>query len=61
MGKGKKMKRTIEVETNDDFEGCDDCVHSDDTEAICKLRCCIHAVSRHIKDCYEPKEREEKR
>lgn len=55
------MIKTIEVETNDDFEGCDDCVHSDDTEVICKMRGCIHAIMDYdIRECYTPKESEEK-
>ncbi len=55
------MERKIVVETNDDFESCDDCIHSDDTEVICKMRGCIHAIMDYdITECYQPKEREEK-
>lgn len=44
------MKREIIVETNDDFESCDDCIHSSDTTS------CIHAITNHnIKECYQPK------
>lgn len=51
------MTRTIEVETNDDFEGCDECIHEDDTDEICKMRGCIHAIlDNDIKECYQPKE-----
>lgn len=51
------MIRTIEVETNDDFEDCDNCIHDDDAEEICKMRGCIHAILEgDIKECYEPKE-----
>ncbi len=54
------MKREIIVETDDDFESCDECIHSDDTETICKMRGCIHAISsKDIKECYQPKESEE--
>lgn len=54
------MKKTIEVETDDDFEECDNCIHSDDIETICKMRGCIHAISnKDIKECYIPKESEE--
>ena len=45
--------RLIE-EANPDYESCADCVHSDDSEEICILRRCIHAVSR-LKECYVPK------
>lgn len=51
------MNREIIVETDDDFESCDDCIHSDDTEELCKMRGCIHAISsKDIKECYQPKE-----
>lgn len=50
------MKREIIVETNVGFEGCDDCVHSDDTNVICKMRGCTHAIlDGDIKDCFQPK------
>lgn len=51
------MIRTIEIETNDDFKSCDNCIHSNDTEEICKMRGCIHAITENdIKECYQPKE-----
>lgn len=54
------MIRTIEVETDDDFEACDDCVNSEDTEVICKMRGCIHAIlDSDIKECYTPKKERE--
>jgi len=44
------MEKTIIVETNDDFESCDDCVHSGDAEG------CIHAIlDDDTKECYQPK------
>lgn len=53
------MIKEIIVETNAGFEGCDDCVHSDDTCEICKMRGCIHAIlDDDIKECYQPKKRE---
>ena len=45
--------RLIE-ESNPDYESCANCIHSDDSEEICVLRRCIHAVSR-LKECYVPK------
>lgn len=54
------MIRTIEVETDDDFESCDDCIHSDDATVICMARDCIHSIPRgYIAECYQPKESEE--
>lgn len=41
-------------ESNPNFESCAACVHSDDSEAVCILRRCIHAVSQ-LKECYVPK------
>ena len=43
----------INVKTNEDFKSCIDCIHSDDSVEICKLRECVHAVE--VKECYEPK------
>jgi len=55
-GKGKTMS-TIEIETDDNFESCNDCIHCDDTEEICKKRRCIHAIDiGKIRECYAPKE-----
>lgn len=52
------MARIIEIENNDDFKSCDNCIHSDDTAVICKMRGCIHAIlDGDIKECYRPKER----
>ena len=41
-------------ESNPGYESCANCIHSDDSEEICVLRRCIHAVSR-LKECYVPK------
>lgn len=46
----------IIVETNAGFEGCNDCVHSDDTCEMCKIRGCIHAIrTEDIREYYQPK------
>lgn len=55
------MTFTINVvrsEYSDDFNGCRDCVHSDDDEALCILRRCSHAITE-LEDCYKPKVRGE--
>lgn len=50
------MSRIIEIETNDDFEGCDDCIHVNDSSDICRMRGCVHAIlDGDIKECYTPK------
>jgi hypothetical protein len=55
------MEREIVVEIDDNFESCDDCIHSDDAEVICKMRGCIHAIMDYdITECYIPKESEAK-
>ena len=52
---GRKVRRMRLIEeANHDYESCAACVHSDDSEEICVLRRCIHAVSR-LKECYVPK------
>ena len=40
--------------SNPEFESCADCVYSDDSEEVCILRGCIHAVAQ-VKECYVPK------
>ena len=42
-------------ESNPSFESCSDCIHSDDSEEICILRRCIHAVAQ-LNECYVPKQ-----
>ena len=37
---------------NEDFESCSDCIHADDSEEICTLRKCVHAI-KYLYDCYE--------
>ena len=44
----------VDPEKNENFKSCDDCVHSNDGENICRLRCCVHAFYR-LKECYYPK------
>lgn len=52
------MIKTIEVETDDNFESCDNCVNCDDAEEICKKRGCIHAIDTDkFRECYKPNER----
>lgn len=51
------MERELKIKVNSKYEGCENCIHSNDTEEICKMRGCIHAiVDDDIKDCYQPKE-----
>lgn len=59
--KGEKtMIKIIEIETDDDFNSCDDCVYSNDIANICKMRGCIHAIATEdIKECYIPKKERE--
>lgn len=60
MQSGRKVEqmRLIE-EANPDFESCDDCIHSDDSEKICIFRGCIHAVTQ-LSECYKPKQPEQR-
>ena len=39
---------------SDCFKSCTHCIHSDDSDEICVLRRCIHAIA-DLKDCYIPK------
>lgn len=51
---GWKMKDEDEDEEADnEYKKCGDCIHSGDSEAMCILRQCVHAVK--TKECFEPK------
>lgn len=43
---------------NEDFESCVECVHANDSEDICVLRLCVHAI-KYLYDCYEKAERKD--
>ena len=64
MERGDGMRRRYrevifyETEYTDLYESCCDCIHDADTEEICRLRNCIHAV-HYMKDCFEPKKVED--
>lgn len=40
------------------FASCTSCIHAADSEDMCILRRCVHAIAE-LKECYEPKERGE--
>lgn len=44
----------IDCDRDPNFKSCCDCVHDDDTEDICKLRNCVHAIA-YVEECYKPK------
>ena len=43
---------SIISEEGENFTGCDRCIHSEDSEEICKVRLCVHAI-HELKDCYK--------
>lgn len=43
---------------NEDFESCSECVHANDSEEICTMRKCVHAI-KYLYDCYEKAERKD--
>ena len=50
----RKGELMIQIEeSNPSFESCGKCIHYDDSEEMCILRQCIHAVSQ-LKECYVP-------
>lgn len=51
---------TVYPEMDETFESCNDCVHCDDTEEICRLRRCVHAFYS-LRECYVPKSGKEQR
>ena len=54
LDKTFSVRKTIH---SDSFESCCDCIHYEDSEEICILRKCFHAID-YLKDCYVPKKRE---
>ena len=48
---------SIIVEADEDFTGCDRCIHSEDPEEVCKARLCFRAI-HELKDCYEERKQE---
>lgn len=52
--KGEPME--LIEKPNPNFESCNDCIYSDDSEEACILRGCIHAVVE-LNECYKPKQR----
>lgn len=53
MAKDEKLF-LIDPPIREDFESCDDCIHSGDGLEFCCLRLCVHAIAE-LKECYEPK------
>ena len=43
---------SIIVEVDEEFTGCDRCIHSEDPEEVCKARLCFRAI-HELFDCYK--------
>lgn len=41
--------------TDENYESCLNCIHADDTEEMCLIRRCKHAIC-HLKECYISKD-----
>lgn len=54
---GMKETRTITVEINSNYEGCDKCKYEELSKACCQAMKCIHSFTT-LKECYKPKESE---
>lgn len=50
--KMQRIRFNLINEPDDEFESCCDCIHADDSEEICVLRKCVHAV-KYLYECYE--------
>lgn len=48
---------SIISEQGEDFTGCDRCVHSEDSEEVCKARLCFRAINK-LFDCYKERKGE---
>ena len=53
----KPIRISINSEIDQGFKSCLDCIHANDSDEICVLRKCVHAI-RYLYDCYEPKRKE---
>lgn len=51
----KTLRYILIDKPNEEFEGCSYCIHAADSEEICTLRKCVHAIN-YLHDCYEEKE-----
>jgi len=53
-------EKDVQPEPEESFEKCSDCIHDHDSEDICILRRCKHAIAETV-ECFEPKQHERKR
>lgn len=51
MGEIKYIWKSIRVPETD-YDGCYDCIHAHDSEDVCRVRGCVHAIGQ-IKDYYK--------
>lgn len=48
---GETMEREFKIKVNSSYESYANCMNSNDTDEICKMRGCIHALTENdIKD-----------
>lgn len=48
----ERIEITVYPKRNENFHGCDKCIHAGDTEEICHLRMCVHSFTA-LRECYE--------
>jgi len=53
-------EKDVQPGPEEPFEKCSDCIHAHDSEDICVLRRCKHAIAETV-ECFEPKQHERKR
>ena len=53
-------KDAEQLEPEESFEHCSNCIHSNDSEDICILRRCKHAIAETV-ECFEPKQPDEEK
>ena len=49
-----KVMLRVAPPKNEYFEDCNKCIHNEDTEEICKMRLCVHAIGG-LTECYKPR------
>ena len=53
-------EKEVQPEPEESFEKCSDCIHADDSEDMCILRRCKHAIAETV-ECFEPKQPDEEK
>ena len=57
---GETIEINVKPLRDKSYRSCNDCIHCEDSEEICILRKCVHAIGC-LNECYKPRQRVSKR